>query len=345
MRMRDIARELGVSTMTVSRALKQDASVAPATREAVLAAIARLGYVPNEIAGSLSSNRTRFVAVLVPSLNNTHFSQTVQTLSAALEAEGLQLLLGHTAYDRRRECDLVRAMLGRKPEAVVLTSDGHAPELEVMLARAGIPVIEMWDVPERPLGSVVGFSNRVAMRSLVEALIGEGFSRITYVGEMQDIGMRGAARRQGYMDALARHNLGPPRLCSVGHPPVTMSDGEEALVSVLTEFPDTDLIVCVSDPLAFGVIAACQRRGLSVPDDVAVAGFGDFEVSRIANPAITTLSVNASEIGREVAEMLGRLRAGKPAASLPPRLVETRPILRASTARPHVRPEPSASPE
>ena len=308
MRMRDIARALGVSTMTVSRALKADASVAPATREAVLAAIADLGYVPNQIAGGLSSSKSGFVAVLVPSLNNPHFSATVQALSDVLEPHGLQLLLGYTGYDKAREEALVRAMLGRKPEAVVLTSDGHSQKTEMMLARARIPIIEIWDIPARPIGHVVGFSNREAMRCHVQALINAGYRRITYLGESQDAGTRGAARRQGFLDAITHNNLGTARQCTIDSLPVTMSHGETGLSQVLEAFPDTDLIVCVSDPLAFGVLSACQDRGIRVPQDMAVAGFGDFEISRISRPRISTLAIDAYRIGKEAAETLVHLK-------------------------------------
>ncbi len=195
MRMRDIAKAVGVSTMTVSRALRADASVAPATREAILQAVHDLGYVPDLAAGGLSSRRSRFVAILVPSLNNPHFSETVLGLSKRLDEAGLQLLIGDTDYRREREEALVHAFLSRKPEAIVLTPDGHTPRTLRLLADAGIPVIEIWEEPEQPVQHVVGFSNRRAMRALVESLAASGYRRMTFVGESDDEGTRGAARR------------------------------------------------------------------------------------------------------------------------------------------------------
>ncbi len=263
---------VGVSTMTVSRALRADASVAPATREAVLEAVHRLGYVPDLAARGLSSRRSRFVATLVPSLNNPHFSETVLALSKRLDTVGLQLLIGDTDYRREREEALVRAFLARKPETIILTSDGHTPQTLKLLRNAKVPVVEMWEEPPEPIQHVVGFSNRAAMRTLVTELAHSGYRRITFVGETEDEGTRGAARRVGYVEALAALGLGEPRICGLGRPPAMMSDGEQALSLVLERFPDTDLVVCVSDPLAFGLIAACQRRGMVVPRDLAVAG-------------------------------------------------------------------------
>jgi LacI family gluconate utilization system Gnt-I transcriptional repressor len=302
--MRDVARSLGVSTMTVSRALRADASVAPATRQAVLKAVEQLGYVPDQIAGSLSSRRSGFVAILVPSLNNPHFSETVLELSQRLDPTGLQLLIGDTNYDRSREEALVRAFLARKPEAMILTSDGHTQGTIRLLATAQMPVVEIWDRPANPIQHVVGFSNREAMRALVSTMIDGGYRRIAYVGETHDEGTRGEARRLGYVDAVTQAGLGPPRICRTSRPPAMMSDGDAALAAVLREYPDSDLIVCVSDPLAFGILNACRRRGLRVPEDIALAGFGDFEVGRICTPSLTTLSVDATLLAREVADVV-----------------------------------------
>jgi LacI family transcriptional regulator, gluconate utilization system Gnt-I transcriptional repressor len=304
MRMRDVARSLGVSTMTVSRALRADASVAPATREAVLKAVDALGYVPNQIAGSLSSRRSGFIAILVPSLNNPHFSETVLELSQLLDPVGLQLLIGDTNYDRTREEALVRAFLARQPEAMILTSDGHTEGTIRLLAKARMPVVEIWDSPVNPIQHVVGFSNREAMRALVAAMADVGYRKIAYVGETHDEGTRGEARRLGYVEAIAAARLGAPRVCRIAPPPAAMSDGAAALKAVLQDHPDTDLIVCVSDPLAFGILNACQRRGLKVPGDIAVAGFGDFEVGRISTPSLTTLSMNPALLAKEVLDVV-----------------------------------------
>jgi LacI family transcriptional regulator, gluconate utilization system Gnt-I transcriptional repressor len=304
MRMRDVARSLGVSTMTVSRALRADASVAPATRQAVLEAVEALGYVPDQTAASLSSRKSGFIAVLVPSLNNPHFSETVLELSRLLDPTGLQLLIGDTNYDRFREEALVRAFLARKPEALVLTSDGHTEGTMRHLAAAGLPVVEMWDSPAQPIQHVVGFSNRDAMRRLVLQLAASGYRRITYLGEHADEGTRGEARRLGYLDAMVEASLGPPRVCSIAPPPATMSQGDAALQAVLDGYPDTELIVCVSDPLAFGVINACIRRGIHVPDQFAVAGFGDFELGRCSSPSLTTVAIDAVEIARQIVDTI-----------------------------------------
>ena len=333
MRMCDIAKAAGVSTMTVSRALQPNSSIAPATRKAVLKVIEDMGYVPNQIAGSLSSQRSGFVAVLVPSLNNLHISETVLRLSEQLSARGIQPLIGNTNYDSKTELALVRAFLARKPEAVVLTNDGHAKQLRDLLAKANVPVVEIWDLPDVPIQHVVGFSNREAMHDLVTELIASGYRRITYLGESDDEGTRGSSRRQGYLDAIAASGIDKLRICQVGRPPAKMSDGEAAFDLVMQNFPETDLIICVSDQLAFGVITTCQRRGIKVPEQIAVAGFGNFEISRVAVPDITTVAIDPAEIGVLTGDLVASLlskQGARPSTAVTIQKVQTRTVLRAS---------------
>jgi LacI family gluconate utilization system Gnt-I transcriptional repressor len=148
------------------------------------------------------------------------------------------------------------------------------------------------------------------MRTLVATLAAGGYRRIAYVGETGDEGTRGEARRLGYVDAVAAAGLGPPRVCRIARPPATMSDGDAALDAVLARHPDSDLIVCVSDPLAFGIMNACRRRGIKVPDGIAVAGFGDFEVGRVSIPSLTTLSVAPALLAKTVADVVVDALAG-----------------------------------
>lgn len=333
-RMTDVARAAGVSPMTVSRALKTDAPVLPGTRDHVLRVVAQLGYVPDLIAGSLSSKRSGFVAVLVPSLNNPHFADTVSGLTRVLDPTGLQVLIGHTNYSAAQEERLVETMLRRRPEVVVLTFDGHTDKTRRMLATADVPVIELWEAPRRPIGHVVGFSNRNAGRHLAERMIARGYSKIAFIGESQDRATRGAERRAGVRDALRSAGLDHERMLSFAPPPINMSQGALALDVVMQRWPDTDAVICVSDPCAFGVMTECQRRALAVPGQLAVAGFGDFEVSRCSRPTITTVAVDAEGIGRKAGELILELRTAElRGVTLPPQQIEVQalPVERGST--------------
>jgi len=307
--MRDVARAAGVSRMTVSRALKKNSPISKETRERILKVVREMDYVPDQMAGSLSTKRSGFVAVLVPSLNNLHFAETVQALTEELEHIDQQILLGHTDYSQEREERLVEDMLKRRPEALVLSYDGHSERTYALLNKAKIPVIELWERPETPIGHAIGFSNTEAAADMTRALIAKGYRNITFLGEADDAWTRGAARRRGYLSAMAQAGLATDRVLKIGKPPLSIEDGAAALTRLLQEYPDTDCIFCVSDAPAFGVLSALRAQGKSVPGDIGVAGFGNFEVSRFATPPISTVSVDPKTIGREAGRLIGELLA------------------------------------
>ena len=317
--MADVAERAGVSTMTVSRALKGGGTVSEATRLRIVEAVDELGYVLDQTAGTLSSRRSGFVAVLIPSLNNSNFSDTVGGLARRLEASGLQMLLGATGYDRQREEELVATLLRRRPEGIVVTGGSHTERARRVLASAGIPVVEMWDLPRQPIGHVVGFSNAAAAAAMVHHLHGRGYRAIGYIGGSTDRDTRGLDRRRGYEQAV--RDLGLPQGLTVacGDPPISMEQGGEAVVRLLGRHPEVDAVVCVSDLSAFGALAECQRRGWPVPGRLAIAGFGDFEVSRCCHPRLTTISVDAPGIGEAAGGLLLRaITAGRGGAAMFP---------------------------
>jgi LacI family transcriptional regulator, gluconate utilization system Gnt-I transcriptional repressor len=302
-RMSDVARLAGVSKMTVSRVLAGH-SVAIATRERVQKAIDDLGYVADAAAGALSSGRSEFVAVLVPSLASSNFSDTVRGLSASLEPHGLQLLIGDTDYHLDREERLVRSMLRHQPRCIALAGSRHTEATRTLLRRSGVPVVEMWDAPSDPIDAAVGFSNASAAREMVRYLVAKGHERIGFLGGASELDRRGLDRLKGFRAQMKAFGLDDTRIIRLGDSPITMSHGGPAMAALLDSWPDTQAVMCVSDMSAFGAIMECHRRGMSVPRDIAVAGFGNFEVSACCTPTITTVSVDAYGIGIRTGETL-----------------------------------------
>ena len=305
--MRDVARMAGVSRMTVSRALKKDSPISKETRDRILKVVREMNYVPDQMAGSLTTKRSGFVAVLVPSLNNLHFAETVQALTEELEGIDQQILLGHTDYAQDREEQLVEAMLRRRPEAIVLSYDGHSDRTVQLLSDAQVPVIELWEKPEGPIGHTIGFSNKDAAADMTRALIARGYRNIAFLGEADDDWTRGAARRKGFVQAMEEAGLSAHRQVKLGKPPLSIETGAQATPALLDAHPDTDCIFCVSDAPAFGALSALRAMGLSVPDDLGVAGFGNFEVSRFSTPSISTVTVDPRRIGQATGQLLAEV--------------------------------------
>jgi len=324
--MADVALKAGVSAMTVSRALKKGASISIGTRARIMAAVDELGYVLDQTAGTLSSKRSNFIAALIPSINNSNFSDTARGITETVEESGLQLLLGYTDYKRKMEEKLVASTLQRRPEGVIVTGGQHSALTRRRLTSAGIPVIEIWDNPADPIEHIVGFSNADAMRALVFRLHGRGYRDIAFIGGSGNRDARGSDRRRGYVAAVLELGLPTGRVISLGEPPITMEQGGKAILHLIAKWPSVDAAVCVSDLSAFGAVMECHRQGWAVPGRIAIAGFGDFEVSRCAHPRITTVSVDAFGIGRAAGRlMLRAIEARRTGAVFTPQ-TETTPF-------------------
>ncbi len=305
--MKDVARTAGVSVMTVSRAFKSDTSVSHATRDHIRQVATDMGYVLDSTAATFRSQRTGFVAVTIPSLNNANFADTVSALTDGLLSANMQVLLGATNYDTAQEERMIRQLLQRKPEALVVTGGRHTDQAIRLMTNAGIPVIETWDLPVDPVAHVVGFSNRDALTPLVAHLVSTGRRRIAFIGGDADGDTRGADRRHGFVTAMEQHDLDPTRLIRAGKPPISMLEGAAAMAHLLADMPDTEAAICVSDLSAFGAMTECARRGVRVPHDMAIAGFGNYEIAGVSVPTITTIDPQPRRIGLRTAELIAMI--------------------------------------
>lgn len=324
-KMEDVAQVAGVSAITISRVIHHPEKVADSTRERVLAAIEATGYIPNGIAGSLASNKTRVIGALVPTVTNSIFADTIDGLTDEFSAEGYQLLLGATGYSLEEESRLIAAILAQRPAGLVVTGLQHLPAAEALLRAARIPIVETWNVDGQPIDMTVGFSNFNACYAMVEHLAARGAHRIAYVGAPTLANDRAAQRLDGYRAAVATLGLdGAPDLVDEGK--FSFHSGAEALVRVLDTRPDVDAIFFGNDILALGALFECQRRGICVPTDLAIAGFDDVELAASVTPALTTVRIPRYEIGREAARrILRRLRdtgAPSPTADLGFEIIE-----------------------
>ncbi|RKE79430.1 LacI family DNA-binding transcriptional regulator [Rhizobium sp. AG855] len=327
--MADIARVTGVSPMTVSRAFKTDSLISKETREAILQAAEDLDYVFDSTASNLRSQKTDFVAVTIPSLNNANFADTVGGLSETLAQRNMQILLGYTNYDMAEEERLIEQLLRRKPQGIVVTGGKHTPRARKLLENAHIPVIETWDVPAEPIGNFVGFSNAGVVRDMVDHFVRAGYSRIAFIGGDVGRDTRGSDRRLGFLEAMKAHGLDTSRLIAAGPPPISMREGANAMALLLAEYPDTDAVICVSDLSAYGALTECQRRGIAVPDQIAIGGFGAYEIGSICVPTLTTIDAHARDIGRRTGALLLGILDGR--ADVGDVLIKPELIVREST--------------
>lgn len=298
--MADVARLAGVSSSTVSRALNEPLMVKPETVDRVKAAIAKIGYTPNLLAGGLASSRSRMVALVVPTIANSIFADTVQAITDRLAQAGYQTILGLSGYDPAQERDLLQAILSRRPDGVVLAGTQHLPETRAALLGAGVPIVEIWDMTPTPIDMLVGFSHEAVGRAVARHLVAKGYGRFGLVSADDQ---RAMTRHDGFLGELKSAGTGEAPVVIVPAP-AKLSLGRAAFAAMLDGGHRPDVVVCSSDTIAQGVLAEAQSRGMSIPGDVAVMGFGDLSFAAATYPSLSTVRIDGAVVGQEAATAL-----------------------------------------
>ena len=292
----DVAREAGVSLITASRALSNPGVVSPKTLERVREAVTRTGYIPNLLAGGLKSKRSMTIAGLVPIISVPQFLPTIRTLTETLDAAGYQLILGQSGYDYSREERLIDTMLARRPDGIVVAGLVRSEQTRERLRRVGIPVVETWDISDRPIDVVVGFSHLKVGSAVAGYFLSRGWERVAVAtGDDQ----RAMQRLEGFRAAFGR-DVPVMKVPA----PSNLAVGRRALAELLEREPKLQAICCSSDGLAQGVLVEAASRGLRVPQDLAVCGFGDADFAAHLLPSLTTVHVDGAEIGRRAAQLM-----------------------------------------
>ena len=296
----DVAKLAGVAPITASRAVNTPDQVSEEVRRRVGEAIARTGYVPNRLAGGLASTRSRLVAAVVPTISGPVFLETVQSLTEALADAGYQLMLGQAGYAGSREDALLEAIIGRRPDGIVLTGIMHSVEGRRRLLACGIPVVETWDLTPTPIDMLVGFSHVEVGRVVAQFLHAKGRRRLAAVAGDDE-----RARRRFEAFQAAARALGQAEVPVVVVPaPTTLRSGRDALAELLHIAGHIDAVFCSSDLVALGVLTEARVRGLHIPGQLAVVGFGDLEFAADLDPALTTVRINGAAIGRQAARFI-----------------------------------------
>lgn len=296
----EVAKLAGVSTATVSRVLNGSERVSERTTEKVRAVVAASGYIPNLLAGSLASNRSRLIALVVPEIGLSLFGPTIQSMADTLWANGFHVLLAQTGSHDERQDETVASVLGRRPDGVILTGVTTGEILRSRLKHSSTPIIETWDLPAEPLDMAIGFSHEAVGRGLAGYVAERGYRKPLLLSADSS---RAIARKNGFL--RARRELGlPPAPFYLTKSPSTVQHGRTGLIRALEDGHQPDAVICSSDLMALGVLMEAQRRGMSVPADLAVIGFGAQAFSEEVMPSLTTVEIDGAAIGRKSVEFL-----------------------------------------
>ena len=303
--MKEVANLAGVSKITVSRVLRSPKLVSPNTREKVQNAISELGYVPEAAAGALSSGKSQIVAANISTLSGSIFLPTINKLSSILSQHGIQLILSNSEYSEEIEFQQLSALIAQRPLGLVLSNAFNSPKRRSMLSRMGCKVIEIWDLPTKPIDYAVGFSNFDAGYSMTQFLFKHClYKKIAFLGTKQGFDRRSEMRFEGYKKFQIKHKNQIRAVDLNASGKGSIYDGTIGLNWILDKWPDTDAIFCSGDVLAIGAVCEAKRKGLSVPKDIAISGFGDIEFSNGYGIDLTTIKVRGEEIGAHVANII-----------------------------------------
>jgi LacI family gluconate utilization system Gnt-I transcriptional repressor len=288
-----VAARAGVSPITVSRVVRLPTMVAAPTRARVEAAMRDLGYVPNQVAGSLASARSNAVGVLVPTIANSIFADTVQGLSDQLEPLGFAVILAQSRYDAVREDRMLAALLARRPEAIIMVGSPATGDGAALLRRARIPVVETWDLPDAPIDAVAGFDNYAAGAAVARHLAAQGRQRLAFIGGDDP---RATRRWCGFRDAAADAGLPEPAR-------LILDRNASAGAAALARLPTVDAVFAANDAHAIGLLAGLRQAGVSAgrTQSVAVVGLGDLEMGQMIVPSLSTIRVYGAAIGQAAA--------------------------------------------
>ncbi len=301
--LRDVAELAGVSEMTASRVLRGKGEASEGTSERVRKAAADVGYVPNRIAGSLSSRSVNLVGVVVPSISSFVFAEVFTGISQVLKTTALQPVFGVSDYDLDAEENVIREMLSWQPKGLVVAGLEHTDAARKMMANAGIPIVEIMDLDGDPVDMNVGLSHFRAGYETGREILKRGYKHLGFIGTKLPLDYRAAKRLNGFQQALdeAGIPLSDKELYS-GSSSVLL--GRELTAAMLERTPALDMIYYSSDTMSCGGLMHCIMNKISVPDQLGLAGFNGLDL-RHGMPQLTaTMNAYRFEIGKRAAALI-----------------------------------------
>ena len=328
--LKDVARAAGVSITTVSRVLNNPGLVTPDKQSAVLRSLESLDYIPNQLARSLVSKRSKAIGLVVPTISNPVFAPTIAAIERELELAGYALLIHCCERDPVREFKQIRTLIERGVDGLIVTGSVHQPDLADFLARNKVPYLNQ-DISLRlPLGPSIALDNGGAMARAVDYLVELGHRDIAVMSGPTHNTPPIDDRFKGAIARLERQRLPvvPDWLIvTEDYESRSIRDGARRLLHQPTR---PTAVVCTGDILALGLVAECRTGGLTVPPDLSIVGCGDTNMGQYVDPPLTTVYMPFAEMGAAAARSLLSLLSGEAVDAL--RVLPFELIVRQSAA-------------
>ena len=334
LRMKDIAEELGLSIVTISKVLRNHPDISPETRDRVMKKVAARDYQPNILARSLVTGRSYLIGLVVPDLLHPFFAEIAKALSSAVRSEGYSLLISSSEEDPEMEAVEIRQLLARKIDAIIVASSANNGERFKLLREDKQPVL----LVDRNFGdeadTFIGVDDRASGRLATEHLIEMGCRRVAHIsGRSNSTGLQ---RLEGYRNALAAHGIPyEPGLVIQGSSVDTNSteQGAEAARQLLRSEHRPDGIFCYNDPLAIGAMGTILAAGLRIPEDIALIGCGNLHYDDALKVPLSSIDQQTRAMGESAGRIVLEMISRK--GMRPPESVVLQPslVVRASSQR------------
>ncbi|MEQ9038756.1 MAG: LacI family DNA-binding transcriptional regulator [Silicimonas sp.] len=308
----EVARAAGVSKMTASRVLRGERGYSEKTRVLVMKKVDELGYLPNRLATVFAGDtKSTFVGVSIPDLGNEVFTHVLEGIDGKLGAFGHQTVLGLTQHTQEAEEDWIRTVLSWQPAGLILTGRYRSPRATDMLKNASIPVVEIWDLNSSPFDMSVGINHFDSGFAMGRYLVGCGYLNVGYVGTSHNTANAASSRVDGFVRAV---NGGGGKvvkqLCL--HDTATYYTGFYGTEQLLAANSGIGCIFYQNDAMAFGGLQYVSSRGMAVPEDIGIAGWGDLPISSVLPRRLTSCHVSHLRLGQAAAEMMLARLSGEP---------------------------------
>lgn len=305
-----MARAVGVSAITVSRALREPDKVSAEVRERIHHTIRELGYSPDPVARALVTGRTNIIGIIIPSVTNNVFSDVLRAVYDAIRTTDFGIQLGNSRYSVLEEEKLIRLFLNQKPAGLIVAGIDQSRTAHALLAEASCPVVQIMELGGDPIDMMVGFSHLEAARAATRHLIDRGYRKPAFVAARMD--PRSQRRLQGFREETERAGLFDEARIITTQKPSSVAMGVELFGELMSVAPDADAVMCNNDDLALGVLFEAQRRRFRIPEQLGICGFNDLEFCAVAEPSLTSVRTFRHEMGERAVRMLVSAIEGAP---------------------------------
>jgi LacI family transcriptional regulator len=292
----DVARLADVSLGSASRALSDPGIVKPKTLKRVMQAVEQLGYVRNGAARALASRRTFSVGAVYPTLHNPAFADSIHSLQQTLWGFGYQLVVASHEYVEEREYEVVRSIVERGVDGLILVGVEHDHEVFDLMRHRKLPLVLTWSLDPPPYGHTVGFSNRQAAYDLTRAVLAKGHKDIAVLCGSREHNERARQRVGGTSDAMAEQGL-KLREDWIIEQPLSVEGGQLGMRRILEMTQRPTAVMCNTDTLAIGALHECRVHGVVVPDEMSITGYDDIALASLTVPPLTTVHIPTAQMG------------------------------------------------